>query len=1022
MKHKNTIIALSMMFIIAMTSCIKEDFFHKEDMVVEEGLPANIELSFKSQENTIVTRAERDSVSENRVNNVYLFIFDSQGNVHSRKFCTPGYGLTYLNNSTREGRLYIETLSLNKVKIFGIANVTVPGVTSTAYSITKDDLDAINSFTELENTVMRMKENSVERYAIFMMAGLAEDENGNTTINIPGTEGGTSNLDCSLMLKRTDAKVKFIVTTDPLDPAWQNFSFTPKTWCIRRVPRQTYLLERESGDYDGDGAEYFTSYERPFETLTTDPGNSKLNTGGSFVFYMPENRKTPKNQVTEYGDRDAWNGKDALGDRIFTNADENSTYAEITGLLSYNYYSVPDNEWKNMNGDVRFIIHLGNTGTDGTDMNNYDTDRNTFYTYNVKIRGVKDIIVEVEKGQEDRPGYEGDVVTTDKVAYVFDSHYDRCLITINPSTVGEKIYWSINTPFSRGTYEIPATGDTEVEESLRDYRWIKFAVNREYGEPEGQFVKYPGDQNYNDPYPMTGMTHGIDYDALSPYYTGYPNARLLDINQLMQYLKKAKADGVDEELTISVFVDEYLYFKNPITGEEDNKKKSLWKLTSDKQDRIIYLIVERPMYSHDDNSSTLVAQYSFRQRSIRTIFNVDKPELETAWGLESVMETERLAPGDVSQGSDTRNGRANCLKWLVGKKWTDIVNVSGNQYQLKGDYNNAAYACLLRNRDLNGNNEIDANEVRWYLASIDQLTDIYIGEYALDAQSYLYPANPSEREEQTRWHYTSSSSAGGENSWILWAEEGASRGGSGGSIDDNGVKNTKFSYRCVRNLGLSLDHPETVPEDLVEITDEGNGFYLIDMTNMNVKARRTSYVTELPNHDERSDINRPYAKFRVHKDCFASPLQTRDGGKNDNSYNEAGYQWINRYSWEYYQTHDPSPEGYRIPNQRELLIMTSRLTLEQWPTYTVYAKYYVKEGWWNPKWEEYQREFPNLRPDQYICQTAFSMWNDGIYKDYTNDEGTLITRQGFLWNTNGAFYLQNNKKETGWIRPVQDVQ
>ena len=158
MKHKNTIIALSMMFIIAMTSCIKEDFFHKEDMVVEEGLPANIELSFKSQENTIVTRAERDSVSENRVNNVYLFIFDSQGNVHSRKFCTPGYGLTYLNNSTREGRLYIETLSLNKVKIFGIANVTVPGVTSTAYSITKDDLDAINSFTELENTVMRMKE------------------------------------------------------------------------------------------------------------------------------------------------------------------------------------------------------------------------------------------------------------------------------------------------------------------------------------------------------------------------------------------------------------------------------------------------------------------------------------------------------------------------------------------------------------------------------------------------------------------------------------------------------------------------------------------------------------------------------------------------------------------------------------------------------------------------------------------------------------------------------------------------
>ena len=121
------------------TSC-KDDFFNYDDKEVVEGLPANVILKFKSLENTVVTRAGRDPIYENRVDNIYVFIFDSQGNVHARKFCKPGYGLSYATTDVeadkyRAGTIRInDTKSLNKARIVGIANVSVVGVTSTAYT------------------------------------------------------------------------------------------------------------------------------------------------------------------------------------------------------------------------------------------------------------------------------------------------------------------------------------------------------------------------------------------------------------------------------------------------------------------------------------------------------------------------------------------------------------------------------------------------------------------------------------------------------------------------------------------------------------------------------------------------------------------------------------------------------------------------------------------------------------------------------------------------------------------------
>ena len=994
-----------MIFFFLMISCERENLFSESEMV-EEGLPAEISLNFKSQENDIFSRAGRDPQDENRVNNVYLLIFSEDGNVHERKFCTPGNGLSYNESSTSEGDLFINTRSLNNAKIVGIANVYQEGITSTAFAVTKEELDAIDTYDKLNAMVMRMSENSIERYSAFLMTGYAKDTNGNTELNIPPVASVENPYKCNISLVRTDAKVKFEVSLEPKS-TWTECSFYPKTWTVRNVPSQSYMMEKEEGDYDVDDAKYFSSPVMSFEELSIDE-SSKLYTGGSFVFYMPENRKEYKQSVSEYALRDAWNvtqGIDEEGNRSFINANDNSTYVEMTGLLSYM------ENGKNTNADVRFIVHLGNTSTD---VNNYDTDRNTSYTYKVKILGIDKIIVEVEEKKEERPGYEGDVVKTEKKAYSFDSHYDRCLITINPANFAKdgNVYWSVNTPFSRGVYEIPQEGSSvEVPKELRDYRWIKFAVNKEYGVNNGEFVKYPGDQNYNDPYPMAHWIEGKDYNAPSPSYSGKPNARLLDINQFMEYIREQHDKEVNEDLTVSVFIDEYLYFKDPIENTEGENKTSLWKLSADKQDRILYLVIEEPKYSEDKQSSVAVAEYSFRQRTIQTIYNVDNPELKTAWGLESVMETERLEPGDVSKGTDTRNGRANCLKWLVGQKWTDIVKVSGKQYELKSGYNNAAYACLLRNRDLDGDNVIDSNEIRWYLASIDQLVDIYLGEYALDEQSRLYPKNAADRDNMVRWHYTSSSYNQSESApWVLWAEEGASIGTYGGS---SGYMGNKYNYRCVRNLGLSLNDPDAVPEDLIQVSPDGKTF---DMTNMNVKARRTLAVTEpLPPHNEKSDINRCYAKFEVGPVNPEPKYHGQNGGYtylvNESSFDETNIIWDNSKDWSYYQTNDNRNNGYRIPNQRELLVLATRLPKEKYPIYKQMVTWH--EGIGGAFSKKYSGEI--TRSPVLMSQTLFSLAGK-------EDYGPL--RRGFMWVPGQNFFLENSDgdyKDSGYLLLIKDI-
>ena len=1020
--------ALGLALPLLAAGCQDDELFTRKPLV-EEGIPTQVRMNFAVDANQVITREAQDEESEFRVENIYLFIFDSNGqripttnsNDEPLTFFTAGGGGLSVTNgdstTPTAGSFSFTAQSVNDARIVGVANLT-EGNTSTAYTVTKAQLDAIETLDELQQLILPMTQSeSIERGGLFLMTGYAEDETGNNNVTITAPEGNevTTLDDYTLLLRRVDAKVEVHVKAEvPQGKNWTNFTFTPGEWQVMSVPSQSLLLPVEKEGINGPwqdteainwdasddaSCQYFTSRAVVFENLTQDE-NTNLGNGGSFVFYMPENRKRFKQSITETDPTKAYalrderehdalpeGGSNKPGQEFengaFAYANAQSTYLYFTGHLSYT-----DENNNDLNADVRCTVHLGYASKDAND---YDTKRNGHYVYNITVLGVDDIIVEVtntnDNEQENRPGYEGDVIYSANQIYNLDSHYDRCVVEILIAEIDDAITWSVKTPFSNGMHD---ASRTDVEPELKDYKWIKFAINAQYGFGQGQYVKYPGDQNYDNP-------DKADDGVESPYYQTYQggqyrNARLMDIQQLLEYLKQAKKDGtlrslmpngVTDRICVTAFVDENLYYEDPM-HPENGIQLELWKKSVDQNDRQLHIITSGATYSPDGNSSVVNSLYTFTQKAIRTVYNVSKEELTTAWGLESIMETDRLNPGNVRSGSSTSNGRQNTMAWIGDGTlaWTSVLNTSA-RYGLNTNYNNAAYACMMRNRDLDGDNRIDNNEVRWYLAAIDQLVDIYLGEYALDQDSRLYPEN-----EPEYWHYTSSSYDDSQSGpWVLWAEEGASIGSYGGSRGP-------YSYRCIRNLGIRLEAPDEEPTPLIDRTGSGteNDPYIFDLSNMNEKALRTytDAGRNLPAHNEQSANNRPYTKFKVYWADWLTPSYYNDWGT---------LRFRNANNWQYYQTEEDWPEDpqdggyYRMPNMRELLIMATRLPEEAWPTY----------GNW----------LASAKVQNYISQTSFSKCGTSHFTDL---------RRGFVMGENRGLGPQNDDNATGYVRCVKDIR
>lgn len=607
--------------------------------------------------------------------------------------------------------------------------------------------------------------------------------------------------------------------------------------------------------------------------------------------------------------------------------------------------------------------------------------------------------------------------------------------------------------FNRSNYTVDGTENGTVETdytnlegrdglktdlSLNDYRWVQFAINQKciltstsQAVPPTAFAKYPGYAAYSSTN-LTGKapafgSSGYHYTGTTAIYN--QDVVLYDVNQLLNYLfieankttdcdlflKNGEVSYEDDaEVTITAFIDEFVYKYNPTEVyyeipdviQAEDPDLTLWKQVVNGDNRMLHICVKGASYSPDGNTSWAESVITFSQRPIYTFYDPDS-DVSTAWGTEYKNESadENLPAtssalnnitwsGKNDSFDDGRKNTVNVLSQLDGLKWTDVLYLNEGDYgKLKEGYNSVWFACLGRNRDLNGDNLVQMSEIRWYLASVDQLTDIFIAEAAVP-NAKLYSQNATSESVPLEHVISSTShtvSYNTMNPWIIWAEEGASRGQYGTSGDSPSYPHT---YRCLRNLGLSLSQIDNSVDDYVKSSDESTRKVsvgretvtytekFIDLSRLEPNTLRAALTGGLlPQNKERDDNDRPYRKFAV--------LVSAEGSGRNSSYtnlsglypNVSTIAWNSLYSNE--KIGNPCPDGYRAPNLREMMLMyTTYPTLFENAFGGIYSYYLCKTGFSFNGWSGYRDGRPGF---VYIYESNADYGN---LKLIGNDDGT----------------------------------
>lgn len=967
---------------LGLTSCITDDGI--DNILFVEGQPAQVELTFAVEDNIeVTTRAAQDEMYEHLVQNIYVFVFNGNQRVMPDKSFFDSSEITnYYNkvvdgNNQSHGTVTFGALSGSGLKVCAIANVNISNTSVTRADIGEetqvdlDKLDAITSYSELQQMSIRLTSGNINRGASFMMTGEVTanlEADKTTTVQIP--------------LKRADSKITFNVKAE--NSQYEDFTFIPNSFRVVNAPLKSYILPRvsEGGATLTQDMDATTDPTKDFYSIPESQAPKFEVVGdnsGSFTFYMYENLKAPKslindNSNTGYSLREKENkGEDGRNiDYIY--APDYATYVVISGELSYSFeedYEDPltgtmSKITKWLMADVEYVVHLGHSGVANVD--DYSTLRNHHYTYNVTIKGVNDLIVEVDRDNdettadednEQRPGAEGEIVMSAQRVINVDGHYDRATIQLTDSEAKE-LHFAINTPWENG-YDTNGFNAAHSS-SVQDYKWVKFLINAEVGQTQtaNTFAPYPGDQCYDGGKTETGTA------AQSTAYNR--TVTLRDIRQLSNFLKNDKnrqnVRNADGKIYITVFIDEYLYFYDPTADpmstpantnykgvmDADAAGLLLWKKSVNQPDRMLHIVKAGEMkYSDDYETSISRSVVTIKQRSIQTFYNVNAESLKSAWGTETINETPRMTPSNNrtipnNAVNDNDYTRAQKLTSNGTPNWRDVIS-STQQYGFGANRSDPIYACAMRNRDFNGDGKINQQEVQWYLTSLNQMGDLWVGEpcmpsyarlFHLDDESgydgtYNHHANGNTRgRHYITSYWKSTNNATSQKLYVYWAEEyGAncafdtSKGSYYGSPQSGGQH--VVSVRCVRNLGMPYTSTQ-MPTDYLQVVDSTpnnatDNEVTVDLSYMNIAALRQTIAAtgHLPYVDmnEVGENNRPYFGFYVLPNYYGT-------GRNNTT------TWYAAYQGEQIGGTPVCPDGYRIPTQREMLIMVKALPRASW--------------------------------------------------------------------------------------------
>mgnify|MGYP002446592105 CR=1 FL=1 len=807
MKHYivNILVAAALT-LCSLASCVKENISAPDHVEGTVYLSLNV-LSGGMDQVIVKSPWDPNDDNERAVENLRIYIFSkATGNLVGYKYFSKD-DLTFTDDSSQPG--YDRTAivsniptSTGEVYIYAIANARTSQykVTDNAIlDIDESNLSHLTRTTFLSATCTRQLGSINPADNRFVMSGFA---NNGDPVTIARKDGTTTQAEITsptdddrkrVKLYKILSKNKITVKTEG------NVTFKPEYMEIHNVPQVYGLMRGNNVAPSG------------FETF-----DRIIWSENSYQCYLPANIQTTTTSPASFNDREKNTYDKTTGKKSFDNAPENATYVVIHGKYQGGDYA----------GDLSYTVHLGDFTHN---MSDFSVAANSNYEYTLTIKGVNNFIAESQKiAGADDPGSEGVVIFKGTDILEVDCHYEARVMKFSMSELNKLInvekygyILKIQTAFcetismivdENGNIYDAAEFKTQSNPTVlttvgaddgmpvdvskilisgneADFDWVRFVKNT---------GKYYSDYTPSQkPGSKVSSSHAIS-DVCA--YPGRANTQT--IFQFLRDLYKAGKEQDKSYFNVKEQSDRVVYV-TCFVDENYYPKKNWTEYVNKSEPRRIYFANDL-FVSADGQSSFARAKYVVSQKSIWTFYELDstlKP-----FGLESVSE-EKAQGVDVVKGTNSLNvpwdGRASAISNNKNKGfYANSTKSTGKQDIYTGAYK----ACMSRNRDEDGDGTIDENEIKWYLASVDQYKGMWAGEEAFDTDARLFKATESEwaalkkafgngdDAKLSPWHYFTCSSAN-----TFWAEEGCATGTNGSAT----------MVRCIRTLASNSEGLES---------------------------------------------------------------------------------------------------------------------------------------------------------------------------------------------------------------------
>lgn len=707
-----------------------------------------------------------------------------------------------------------------------------------------------------------------------------------------------------------------------------------------------------------------------YTTLTEKDGTY------SFDFWMLENKRTGR--ITD-AEKQAAGGTDAaayrLREREYKNddgpdgtagtntgkymslvdskesTDPNNNATFVTFHVSMEM-TVDENGHKLTGNDRRFVqanyvVHLGYINKD---VNDFSCLRNSKYIYNITINNVNDLVVDAVNNGEN-PAVDGDITDITDSFYYLDAHYCVMNVYLDASDLNNFQYYVTATRLNGSEITIDSQVASSVPKSADDdyiyLSWIELSKTPTTG---NTINAYKPDETHTLP----EFKEQADGGKLKAgYYTVY-------VNEYVYETTTAAKEGNESNSTNwKNYVNRparrmWLLVQRGISYDTESKHFHSKMALAQQSIQCYYDVNHTGLTSaigieHTNETLGLALRNTFNKSSNGAGTNDKAGRYNLAQYITGATGANSLTwKPDYNTYSGSGGNRRYYYRWATYLNLTEQqtvpainkqglvmdarteampLNITGSSGYITltdGDKTSgeasittiqSISACLSRNRDLNGDGVIDANELRWFVPTSSQYVRMILGRQALQ-DPLLDPKGLTKLENENNRHNTRFLFYASDAKF-LWAMEGTSLG----LYNNNG--STPWEIRCARNLGsnMTVINSTAANEPAISV-DKTNR--IVDMSRYAGACLRSEAFIDRPipiHHVNDQHYNRSYRAFQYKNEVVR--LTDERLSKNENLAIKTGESWstyITRVNpCDIYNT--GTERGWRLPNQKEMAIL-----------------------------------------------------------------------------------------------------